>query len=65
LLWILRALFYAANSIYRIYSGSALCEPSQRLAETSGEGATESCVRNRLSSIGDGFPQKGAAIDSP
>jgi hypothetical protein len=64
LLWILRTLFYAANSIYRIY-GDALCEPGQRLTETSGEGAEESCVRNGLSSIGNGFSQEGAATGRP
>jgi hypothetical protein len=61
LLWILRTLFYAANFIYRIDSGSVLCWLGQRLAETPGEGAEESCVRSGLSSIGSGFPQKGAA----
>jgi hypothetical protein len=65
LLWILRTLFYAAKPTYRIYTDSALRQLGQRLAETPGEGAAESCVRNCLSSIHGGFSQKGPAAGSP
>jgi hypothetical protein len=64
LLWILRTLLYAAYLNYRFRAGSALRELGQRRAETSGEGAAESCVRNGFSSIGNSFPQKSAPAGS-
>ena len=65
LLWILRALLYAADPFYRFYAGCALCEHCLRLAESYGKVAEEQCIRERLSQLRKHFSHESTVFSKP